>query len=83
LYASSLDASASKLDVEECAVTHNATAGVVGDSFATVRVSNATITNNTVGLQQSGSGVVESRGGNTIEGNGADTAGTIGAYPPK
>jgi hypothetical protein len=80
LYAAS---SASELNVEDSVVSHNAGGGIWGDTSSVVRISNTTIANNTVGLQQSGSGVVESRGGNTIEGNGTDTSGTIGTLPGK
>jgi hypothetical protein len=57
--------------------------GIWGDTSSTVRISGCTVTSNAVGLLQSGSGVVQSRGGNTIEGNGTDMMGTVGAYPPK
>jgi glucose/arabinose dehydrogenase len=82
LFASSSDGSPSELAIEDCTVTHNGQ-GVVGGTLATVRISGSTVSHNSLGLWQSGSGVVQSRGGNTIEGNGTDTVGTIGSYPPK
>ena len=77
-----LDNAGSMLDVEDSVVTNNTSAGISG-SAGTTRVSGSTLTNNLVGILQVGSGVVQSRGGNTIEGNGTNTSGTIGSYPVK
>ena len=77
-----LDNAGTMLDIEDSVVTNNTIAGVSGRA-GTVRVSGSTVTNNLVGLQQTGSGIVQSRGGNTIEGNGTNTSGTIGSYPVK
>lgn len=54
-----------------------------GPSSGTVRVSRSTVTDNAVGLQQSGAGVLLSRTDNTVEGNTTPTVGTIGSYGAK
>jgi hypothetical protein len=46
-------------------------------------VSNSTVTNNGTGLYQAGPAVLVSRTNNTVEGNGTDTAGTIGTFVAK
>jgi hypothetical protein len=55
----------------------------VSTGVATVRVSNSTVTDNQFGLSQTGPAVLLSRGNNTVEGNGANTLGTIGSYTAK
>jgi hypothetical protein len=51
---------------------------------ATARVSNSTVTDNAVGLDQFGSNaLLLSRGNNTVEGNATNTMGTIGSYSAK
>ena len=59
-------------------------AGGGRNAVRTDRVSNSTITNNTVGLANRGfGGLLLSRGNNTLEGNGSATAGTIGTFTPQ
>ena len=78
------DGAGAELDADACLVANNAAAGIAaGPSGGTVRVSRSTVTGNAAGLQQSGSGVLLSRTDNTVEGNTADTVGTIGSYSPK
>jgi hypothetical protein len=76
------DGSLPELSVEACVVTHNSSAGV-SSWGGTTRVSNSTVTNNGTGLYQAGPAVLVSRTNNTIEGNGTDTAGTIGTFVAK
>jgi hypothetical protein len=59
------------------------TSGAPGQGSATLRVSNTSVTNNGTGLLQQNLGVLQSRGGNTIEGNGTDIVGTLGSYSGK
>jgi hypothetical protein len=62
--------------IESCVSSFNGGAGVeVLGGIA--RVSNSTITNNGYGFFQQAPGVVQSRGNNTVQGNGTDVSGTI------
>jgi hypothetical protein len=77
-----------ELNLDNCIASNNSAIGIVVSSvsggFATVRVSNSTITDNAVGLSSSGSGaVLLSRGNNTVEGNATDISGAIGSYTAK
>lgn len=73
--------SSAEMSVENCAVTNNRADGIVSNGTANVRVSNSTITDNARnGLSHSGSGSLLSRQNNTIEGNGHDLEGSIGAF---
>jgi len=68
-----------ELDVDNCLVFNNAAAGISIDSVSsagTVRVSNSTVINNGIGFKNS-VGVFQSRGNNTVRGNGNNTQGTI------
>ncbi|MGE5346429.1 MAG: right-handed parallel beta-helix repeat-containing protein [Acidithiobacillales bacterium] len=76
-----------ELSLENCSAAHIGgpavnSSGRNGGS-ATIRISNCTIVDNVTGVQAFGGGVVLSRGNNTIEGNGTDVSGTLGAYPAK
>jgi hypothetical protein len=78
-----------ELNLEKCEASNNSN-GVVaenqGIATITVRVSNSTVTNNTfAGLHNTtgASGVIFSRGNNTIVGNAMDTIGAIDSYSPK
>ncbi len=71
--------SGAELDVDNCLVFNNAAAGISIDSVSsagTVRVSNSTVFNNGIGFKNS-IGVFQSRGNNTVRGNGNNTQGTI------
>jgi hypothetical protein len=78
-----------ELNIDTCVVTSSSNFGGIfassmSNGVATVRVSNSTVTGNTVGLFKQGSAaVLLSRGDNTVEGNGTDTIGTIGSYTAK
>jgi hypothetical protein len=76
-----------EITVEGCVITGNGT-GVNASSTGwmvpgTIRLSNSTVVNNGIGVQQIGVGVLLSRGNNTIEGNTTDTSGTIGSFGKK
>jgi hypothetical protein len=69
-------------------VANNGLDGIASTSNAngvtTVRVSNSTVTGNSIGLHNTGSpAALLSRGNNTVEGNGMDTSGTIASYTSK
>ena len=75
------------LNLESCTGSENGTYGVLNNSAnvtSAVRYSNCSLTNNgSFGAANNGSGIVESRGNNTITGNGtAPTSGTIGSFLP-
>jgi hypothetical protein len=68
---------AAELTIEDSLAANNSNYGIV--VFAGVgRVSNCTVTDNTRGLSRF-DGTLESRGNNTVRGNGMDTVGTITA----
>ncbi len=72
-------ASGAELDVDSCMVFNNSAAGISIDSLSsagTVRVSNSTVVKNGIGFNNS-VGVFQSRGNNTVRGNGNNTQGTI------
>lgn len=78
-----------EVTVENCLVFNNGS-GITALStlpgLATVRVSNSTVTNNSIGLNNCtaiGPGLLLLRGNNTVEGNTANTCGTIGSYSAK
>jgi len=76
-----------ELNIERCVVSNNAI-GVRSTSdfnfVSTVRISNSTVTDNSIGLQNIGAlAVFLSRLNNTVRGNGSDTSGTIGSYTAK
>ncbi len=73
-----------EVDMDKCLVANNATVGIAsGPTGGSVRVTRSVVTNNGVGLQQSGSGTLLSRTDNTVEGNTTNTSGTIGTYTAK
>ncbi len=72
-------ANRSRLTVDACLITHNVTAVLSGGN-GVARLSGSTITNNDTGVNV-GIGVVETRGNNTIRGNGRDVVGTMTAIP--
>jgi hypothetical protein len=76
-----------EMNIESCVVSNNRSgivAGSVSTGVATARVSGSTVTDNEFGLQNLGSvSVILSRGNNTLEGNAANTSGTIGSYTSK
>jgi hypothetical protein len=83
---------AAEVTVERCTVANNAvngivSAGVAAGGLATARVSESVVTSNGIGLSQttsnSGASALLSRADNTVEGNGTDTSGTIGAFAPR
>ena len=65
-----------ELSIENCLITHNQTGVEVRTANSTGRLSNSTVTNNGVGAHASG-GVLETRGNNTIRGNGTNVSGTL------
>ncbi len=75
------------LNLEFCTGSENGQAGLFsnsGNALTTVRYSNCVFANNgQYGVSRLSSGTVESRGNNTITGNGtAPTFGTIGTFAP-
>jgi hypothetical protein len=81
-------AAPSELSVESCLASNNSASGISAQSTSTgvvtVRVSNSIVTNNNFGLFNAGSpAILLTRGNNTVEGNVADTSGTIGSYTAK
>jgi len=73
------------LNIESSVVANNSY-GIFAEPFSsgvvTIRVSNSTVTGNGYGIWNAGA-VVLSRGNNTVEGNGLNTVGVIGAYSAK
>ena len=67
--------SGAELNIEACLMANNHTA-IFSGGGGTVRVSNSTVTNNQVGLAMY-SATLESRGNNTVRGNGTNVDGTI------
>ncbi len=68
------------LNAENCVATNNTAAGFRvggGTGASTMRVSNSVATTNGTGFQQTGTGTFQSRQNNTVQGNTANTAGTI------
>jgi hypothetical protein len=76
-----------ELNVERCVISNNA-AGVVSESdstfIASIRISNSTVTDNTVGLRNNGApAALLSRSSNTVEGNGTNMSGAITLFSAK
>jgi hypothetical protein len=74
-----------ELNVENCGVSYNSTGIFARTSMqnvvARIRVSNSIVTDNVTGLNIYASpALIQTRGNNTIEGNGNDMVGTIGSY---
>ena len=74
--------SSGDVTVEDSLLTGNG-AGLAASGSGLVRVSDSVITDNVFGLQQIGAATLQTRGDNTVEGNGVDTAGTITGYTPR
>ena len=72
-----------ELNIDNCLAAKNVDGGVIAANGGVVRISNSTVTDNGQGLSQQGSGILYSRGNNTVEGNTQDTVGTITPYSPK
>jgi hypothetical protein len=72
-------ADSSMADVESVLVSGNGT-GIQAQNNATVRISNATIAENTIGLAISSGAIVNSFGNNQIAGNGSGNSG-VSAIP--
>ncbi len=75
------------LNLEFCAGSGNGSAGLLNNSanaMSATRYSNCVLANNgTFGVANNGVAAVETRGNNTITGNGtAPTSGTIGFFLP-
>lgn len=60
----------------------NATYGVQAQNDGVIRLSECTIVHNSVGVGNSSSTVIETRGNNTIRGNGVDVSGTAPTLIP-
>jgi hypothetical protein len=65
-----------ELSIEDCLITHNQTGIEVRPPTSTARLSNSTVTNNGIGVNVSG-GVLETRGNNTVRGNGTNVSGSL------
>ena len=75
------------LNLEFCTGSDNGSVGLIGGSGnaqSVARYSNCVLANNAVyGVQRFGTGTFETRGNNTITGNGTlPTSGTIGSFSP-
>ncbi|MBA3713254.1 MAG: right-handed parallel beta-helix repeat-containing protein [Pyrinomonadaceae bacterium] len=71
------------LNAENCVATNNTAVGFRvggGTGASTMRVSNSVATTNGTGFQQTGTGTFQSRLNNTVQGNTANTAGTITTF---
>jgi hypothetical protein len=73
---------AGDVTVDDCLLAGNGT-GASASGTGTIRISDSCVTDNTTGLAQAGGGTLLSRTDNTVEGNGSNTTGTVGAYVPK
>lgn len=77
------DLGLAEVNMDGCLVANNGD-GVRSDPEigqpSLVRIAGSTVTDNSNGLVQVGTGVLLSRGDNTVEGNGTDLVGTIGSY---
>jgi hypothetical protein len=73
------------LNLEFCTGSGNSTVGLFASSSnaqTSVRYSSCVFSGNgSVGVEQVGSSSVQSRGNNTLTGNGSPTGGTIGSFP--
>ena len=73
-----------EMNLEGCMASNNGS-GIAAEGFsggsAVARVSRCIVTNNTVGLAQRLGGAVESRGNNTVRGNGTDVSGVVTPIP--
>ncbi len=74
-------AGSTEVNVEGCVISRNGTGVLVQTGAPTVRLSNATIVNNTVGIQPA-SGTVATYGNNKITANGSGNSPSPGATIP-
>ena len=75
-----MEASSAELNIENCLIANNPTTGVLSGPGATIRVAGSTVTDNGTGFFQFSTGVLLSRGNNTLQGNSIATQGTIGSF---
>jgi parallel beta helix pectate lyase-like protein len=68
-----------ELNVDDCLIANNGSAGVQASTGGLIRISNSTVTDNATGLANP-SGTLLSRTNNTVQGNGANKSGAIGSY---
>jgi hypothetical protein len=71
------------VEVADTVLTGNGQGATAGPGTATIRLSGCAVTENTIGLLQTGSGVLLSLVDNTVEGNGTNVSGTLGTYTSK
>ncbi len=69
-----------ELTIEDCLLEHNGTA-VDYWGPGVVRLAGSTITDNNTGVYVGSGGIIETRGDNTIRGNGRDVVGVMTAIP--
>jgi hypothetical protein len=72
------DTANAELTVEDSLAANNGNSGIEVDT-GVVRASDNTVTDNGIGLRQFNPATLESRGNNTVRGNGTNTLGTITA----
>ncbi|MGH9760066.1 MAG: hypothetical protein ACREDR_23940, partial [Blastocatellia bacterium] len=81
---SATSGSNAEINVESCLISNNNASGVhalgTGGGVGFITISNSTVTDNGVGLQQAVNGVLQSRLTNTVSGNGTDELGSITSY---
>jgi hypothetical protein len=78
-------AGAAELTLEDCGASNNGV-GIESRSFDTktiVRASGCQVVGNGTGLRRTGAADFESRGNNTVRGNGLDVDGTIAVFAPQ
>jgi parallel beta helix pectate lyase-like protein len=75
-----------EVNMDHCRLSHNGRGLLAGSGVnqqsAIVRMSNCSITNNGIGVEQVNGGIIYSRGDNTLEGNGSGNTFMFG-YSPK
>jgi hypothetical protein len=80
------DSASPEINLDTCVASNNTSVGIEAEGLSSgvpkVRISNSTVTDNPIGLQNPG-GVMLSRGNNTVEGNTTNIAGTVGTYSAK
>lgn len=77
-------APAAELTLENCTASNNAV-GIEAndlDNKTVVRLSNCQVSGNGVGLRRIGAADLQSRGNNTVVGNGTDVDGSVGVFLP-
>ena len=68
--------------VSNSVASSNSNYGVFANNNGTVRASNNTVSRNSIGFIQFGTGVFRSRLNNAVDGNTMETSGTITTYGP-